>query len=338
MEIRRYLKVLRDHWVVVSIAFSITLAGTIVLVAQQPWVYESSGTYIVRPRAAATDDVVAAFNALSRGVEINSTYAAIARSDAIEEIASEELGTSASGLTVDSEVITGTNMIRISVQGEDPDPLQPFAEAVGEASVAFIAGMNDAFVLQLLDAPSDPGAPVGPNKALTIVTGAVFGVILGGVLAFLIEYFSGVAGLRLSFEALDPRTGAFNSEYFSLRLKEEIARIDDTNESFVVGRIRLLERDNEERVPPPKRVREVIELISEAIRPQDVLCTTEPGTLAVIFPGLTEADCEPVLKDWKSTIEGMYQERPILVDSEVTQYASLSGQEAGGPSINVVGG
>lgn len=338
MEFRRYFKVLRDHWVIVSLAFSLTLGATVLLVAQQPWVYESSGTYIVRPRAAQTDEIVAAFNALSRGVEINSTYAAIARSDAVEDRAAATLGVSASGLTVDSDVITGTNMIRISVRGEDPDRLQPFAEAVGEETIRFIADMNDAYVIQLLDPASKPGAPVGPNKPLTIATAGLFGLMLGAVLAFLMEYFAGVAGVRASFEALDPQTGAFNGEYFGLRMKQELARIEGTADSFVVGMLQLREWDSDERIPPPRRIREVVQLISEATRVQDVLCTTEPGTLAVLFPGLTAADCGPVLEDWKVAIEGLYETRPIRVDHEVREYSGTAAPEIEEPSINVVGG
>lgn len=340
MEIRRYLEVLRDHWVVVSLAFSITLTGTILLVAQQPWVYESSGTYIVRPRAVATDEIVAAFNALSRGVEINSTYAAIARSDAVEDAAEDTLGESSAGLDVDSDVITGTNMISISVRGEDPDRLRPFAEAIGEETIVFIGAMDDAYILQRLDPPSEPGVPVGPNKTLTIAAAAIFGLMLGGVLAFLIDYFSGVAGLRVSFEALDTQTGAYNREYFNLRLKQEIARMEETGETFVVGSLHLRERDNDQQLAPAKRTREVVALISDAIRVYDVLCATKPGTLAVIFPGLTEAECVPVLKDWKATIEGMFETRPIRVDYEVQEYTLMTAREVEveEPSINVVGG
>lgn len=338
MEFARYFKVLRDHWVIVSLAFSITLAGTVVLVVQQPWVYESSGVYIVRPRAATTDDIVAAFNALSRGVEINSTYAAIARSEIVEDRAAESIGADPSGLAVDSEVITGTNMIRISVRGEDADQLQPFAGAVGDQTVEFITNMNDAYVLQVLDPPSNPSAPVGPNKALTIVIAGVFGVVLGAVLAYMIDYFAGAAGLRLTFEALDPHTGAYNAEYFNLRLKQEIARMEETGESFAVGYVHLREQDIDQGIPPSKRVREVVGMLSEAIRVYDVLCTTEPGTLAVIFPGLGEADCLPVLEDWKSTFEGMYETRPIRVETEVREYTSIAAPAMGETSINVVGG
>jgi capsular polysaccharide biosynthesis protein len=338
MEVRRYLTILRDHWVVVSLAFSLTLAGSIALVAQQPWIYESSGTYIVRPRAEAAGEIVAAFTALSRGVEINSTYAAIARSDAVFDAATEALGVSATGLSVSAEVITGTNMIRISVRGQEPERLRSFAQAVGEAAVQFVGDMDDAYLLQLLDEASEPHAPVGPNKALTIVAAAVFGLMLGGGLAFMIDSVSGLSGFRVSFEALDPKTGAFNGEYFNLRLKEEVARMEETGQGFVVGHLRLRDREDVNRSPRPKRIREVVELISTAIRTHDVLCASEPGTLVIIFPGLTEADCVPVLDDWRTTIEGMYESRPISVDTEIREYVSVTARQAGGSSINVVGG
>ncbi len=322
MEIRRYLKILRDHWILVAVCFSLTLGLTIAFVAQQPWVYQSGGTLIVRPRASTADEIVQAFNTLNRGVEINSTYAAIARSDLVRDRAAEQVGQSKGGIRVNSDVVTGTNMIRISVESTDPDKSFAFAQAIGAETVAYVDALHDAYELQPLDPPQAPNSPSGPNKPLTIVIGAVFGFLLGWVLAFLVDYFSRAAGRKTSFEILDPVSGMFNADYFQLRMREEIARLDGAPSTFSVGILKLEDLEDEDRPVEGATIRAVGDLLSEALRPQDVLCATEPRTLSTIFPEVDGNACRRLLEDWVASIETMQLARPLHVEIEVREYTS----------------
>lgn len=320
MEIRRYIKVLTDHWVIVALAFSLTMALSAVLVSQQPWVYESEGTFIVRPRAVNSEEIVQAFNTLARGVEINSTYALIARSSLVEAQAEEAVGESASGISVGSDVVPGTNTIRITVEGEDPEKTQAFAIAIGNATVDYIDALEDAYQIQALEQPELPKSPSGPNKGLTIVVGGIFGIVLGAALAVVIDYAAGAMGRRSSFEILNPALGTYNAEYFSLRMREEISRVDSGSYSFSVGEIKLRDLENEANLRNVQVLRRITDLISGALRAQDVLCTTEASTLAIIFPNVSGADCRRVLDDWKKSIEVMDLDKPLRVDVDVREY------------------
>ncbi|HEY5651949.1 MAG TPA: hypothetical protein VIW46_10905, partial [Acidimicrobiia bacterium] len=110
MELRRYLDLIRTHWGVVVLAFSVTVGLTTILVVQQPWVYQSEGTFVVRPRTVEADEIVRAFDTLNRGVEINATYAAIAKSDLVKQRARDAVGSSTQGLNIGADIVTGTNM------------------------------------------------------------------------------------------------------------------------------------------------------------------------------------------------------------------------------------
>lgn len=322
MEIRRYIKILRDHWVLVALCFSLTLGLTIAFVAQQPWVYQSEGTFIVRPRASTADEIVQAFNTLNRGVEINSTYAAIARSDLVRDRAADQIGDSKGGVRVNSDVVTGTNMIRITVESTDPDKAFAFAQAIGAETIAYVDALQDAYQLQSLDPPTAPKSPAGPNKPLTIVIGGAFGFLLGWALAFLVDYFSRVAGRKTSFEILDPVSGMFNDDYFQLRMKEEIARLDGAPSTFSVGVLKLEDLEDEDRPLEGSTIRAVGDLISQALRPQDILFATDPGTLTIIFPEVEGNACRRLLEDWTASIETMPLARPLRVDIEVREYTS----------------
>lgn len=321
MELRRYLDLIRTHWGVVVLAFSVTVGLTTILVVQQPWVYQSEGTFVVRPRTVEADEIVRAFDTLNRGVEINATYAAIAKSDLVKQRARDAVGSSTQGMSIGADIVTGTNMIRISVTGTDPDLVHAFASAVGEETQRYVFELDDAFVLESLDEPDTPDRPVGPNKALTIGVGVVFGLLLGAFMAVVLDYLTEATGRRTTLNILDPATGAFNEEYFQLRLNEELARIEGSGRVFSVGEIRARTRTDPPQVPKPSHLRDFVEQISAATRTEDIICVTRPGELTIIFPDLPSSACERLLEDWRVLLEATL-EVPLEVDIDVREHRS----------------
>lgn len=321
MELRRYLDLIRTHWGVVVLAFSLTVGLTTILVVQQPWVYQSEGTFVVRPRTVEADEIVRAFDTLNRGVEINATYAAIAKSDLVKQRAREAVGSSTQGMSIAADIVTGTNMIRISVTGTDPDLVHAFASAVGEETQRYVFELDDAFVLESLDQPDAPNRPVGPNKALTIGVGVIFGLLLGAFMAVVLEYLTEATGRRTTLNIIDPATGAFNEEYFRLRLNEELARIEETGRVFSVGEMRARTRTDPPQVPKPSQLRDFVEQISAATRTEDIICVTDPGELSIIFPELPRSACERLLEDWRVLLEATL-DVPLEVDIDVQEHRS----------------
>lgn len=322
MELRRYLDLIRDHWGIVVLAFSVTVGLTTVLAVQQPWVYESEGTFVVRPRSVEADEIVRAFDTLNRGVEINATYAAIAESSLVKQKAREITGESTSGISIGADIVPGTNMIRIAVTGTDPELVYQFAVAVGDETQQYVNDLDDAFVLESLDEPDIPDRPVGPNKGLTIGVGVVFGLLLGAFLAVVLDYLGEVTGRKTTLNIVDPASGAFNEAYFEMRLREELARIEGSGRMFSVGEIRAHTRSEPPEVPGTDRLRTFVEEIASATRTEDIICTTGPGTLSIIFPELPAEACERLLEDWRVLFEASSGGTPLKVDTEVRAYRS----------------
>ncbi len=198
MDLMYYLRVVGRHWLIAVIGLALTVGLTAIFVQRQPSVYQSTGTMVVRPRALNAEEGVRAIDALTRGVEISSTYAAIARSDLIGDRAKAnidpELDTS--GTSISSEVVTSTMLVDVSVAGPDPEVVTALAREITDESVAYVTELQNVYELEVIDQPETPGDPIAPNRTLLLGTGLFFGVAVGVVFALLAEAASRTARLR----------------------------------------------------------------------------------------------------------------------------------------------
>ena len=244
MEVATYSEIIKKRWWLVAIGMAATVAFTALFVSFQPSVFESSGTYVVRPRTADVGDAARAIDTLVRGVEINSTFANIASSKLIKSQAKDLLDASinTSGLSTSGRVITGTNILELSVIGEDANAVHALAVAIGDVTVAYIQDLDEIFEITPLDAPRVPKTPVGPNKPLTMMIGVMMGALLGAALAVGVEMLSPDRGSDVesgSGSSADPSSGAdlelLNENQFGQLFGEQLARADAGQTSFTLG-------------------------------------------------------------------------------------------------------
>jgi capsular polysaccharide biosynthesis protein/GGDEF domain-containing protein len=306
VELRRYLRVLRRHWRLALIAFLVTSDTTLVLTLRQPTAYEATGSALIRPRSPATDsEAIDASDLLVQSVKIAETYAAVAHSDMIRDRAEADLDPwiDPSGVAIDAEVMTDTNVLSISARGTDPEAVHAMSEAVLQETIAYATSLNDAFQLSLLDEPAPP-QPVGPNKALTIAIGVVFGVLLAVVLALFAEYLKG--GLDPDGPLVDPRTGLHNEWYLRTRLLEEMRRADRTGRAFVVAAFRVTMRhagDGEPlRAPRDDDLHRIGELLQLTIPEDVVLAHLGSGEFGAILPDIDRPAADRIVARWEEGI------------------------------------
>jgi capsular polysaccharide biosynthesis protein len=190
VELRRYLEVALRWWWLVGLALLATAVVTVSSVATQTPTYQSSATFLVRPRSDDASEDARAFDALIRGVTINTTYASIARSQLIRDRAEERMDPEARAddMSVSAKVLTDTNIVSLNVKGPDPDHVLDLATAISAEAVEYVNGLSDVYVLQPLDEPTRAEDPVATNRTLTISIGVVLGLALGVGLALLVEY------------------------------------------------------------------------------------------------------------------------------------------------------
>jgi capsular polysaccharide biosynthesis protein len=201
MDLIGYVRVVGRWWPVALLGLAMTVALTALFIDQQPLVYRSAGTMVVRPRTVDTGESVRAIDALTRGAEISSTYATVARSDLIRQRAAAELGPDfdASGMSVSSEVVTSTSILEVSVTGGNPEAVSALAAEVTRQTVSYVAELQNVFELQIIDEPQVPTSPIAPKRTLLLATGVVLGVAVGVVLALLAEMVSRPAFTRRQY-------------------------------------------------------------------------------------------------------------------------------------------
>ncbi len=193
MELKVYLWLLVKKWWIVLPTFLVTLIVTTVLTFTQAPVYQAVATFVVRPNASFEDvrSTVSGLEVLSWRPEIATTYAEVANSGLIKNRAALSLGLSSEqreSLSVDSQVLAGTNVLRITVFGSDPAVVRDFASAVGDETVAYVQALYEMYELTPLDRATLPTSPVKPNKGLNLALGAVLGLVLAMGLTVLAQY------------------------------------------------------------------------------------------------------------------------------------------------------
>ena len=301
MTFRRYLELIRKRWWVAAIVFALATITTAVVVLQQPWVYESESTFIVKPRTVDAGEAVRAIETLVRGPEISATFAFVAGSERVERQAKERLGdeVDTSGLSVTSDVITGRNAIEVTVRGRNPEAVHALAMAVSEETVEAVAELNDSFDLDPLDGPQLPRRPVAPNKPLTIVLGAILGLLAAAGTAIGLEFLAETSLPGRPFNIVDETLDVYNERYFKLRFREEISRARRGHGGFSVGVIRITLDGSE--TTPKRALRHAISLAKPDLRTEDVMAHLGSATLAVLMPNVPVEHAEAFMARWEQS-------------------------------------
>lgn len=306
MEIKTYLGILARRWWIILPAFALTLALTFLFTRNQPRIYETSTTMVMRPQTSFVQDereLVRLVDLLSQRVEINTTYAEVAESRLVKNLAIERLDLSSQerkNLFVRSKVIPGTNILQITVGGTNPLVLQEFADAVRAETRTYISRLYDVFELEPLDDARVPSEPIRPNVPLNLAVGALLGLTLGMTLAFLAEYFLMEPKLPVSFDIIDSATGVYNQKFFMTRLQQEMVRSQRNNYRLTLALIELsYSRTADQSTPAvlPDVQREAGVLLMENVRTEDVVARYEGVTFAVLFPDLTNQAVRSVLEE-----------------------------------------
>lgn len=332
MELKLYLRILLEKWWLILIAVILTVLPTYFYVNNQPWVYEANATFVIRPRASSADgseEFVKAVDTLSNRVEINTTFAEVASSDVVKARAVESLGLTGSerkGLSVNSRVIAGTNVLDITVQGLDPVVVRDVASAVSVETVAYVSNLYDVFELEPLDLPEASNKPVSPNKTLNIMVGSFFGLLLGISLIFLLEYLKEPIKEELSFNIIDQETGVYNKTYFMLRLRQEMSRAWRNRYALSVALIevnnRSLASGNAQQIAATRALPQVTVALGPNLRDEDILAHLGDSIFALLLPDMPGKAAKDLLEEVRAKI-GLLSSDEIGNEKGLSVYSAI---------------
>ncbi len=304
MELKTYLRVLIKQWWIVLPVFLITLAATTFLTLKQTPIYSSTATFIVAPSAIYEDarSSVAGLDTLSRRAEIASTYGEVASSRTVTQAALDNLELPSEkrrNLKIHGQLLSGTNILRITVEAPDPAIARDVTNAVGAETIKYAKTLYEAFALVPLDEATLPKRPIKPAKRLNIAMGGIFGLFLGAGLGFLADYLRTPLDNIISVSVLDSETGVYSKDFFLQRLDTEMARAKRQRYPlsialFNIDRMGMI-RGARSAQAQSEILRKTAVLLKQYLREEDLVAYFGDATFALLLPDATREAAQDTL-------------------------------------------
>jgi diguanylate cyclase (GGDEF)-like protein len=303
MELKTYLQLLLKKWWIVLPTFLITFTAGIAFTYTRTPMYQATTTYVVVPSPSfdSVKNFADGLDILGRREEIATTFAEIAASRRIKELAASSLSFERSqDYTVLSKLRAGTNIIEITVEGPTPLIVQELANTIGATIEEYVRGLYEVFVLVPLDEAPLPHSPTSPNRALNFALSAVLGLVLGAGLAFFSAYLEAPLSTDVSVNLIDDETGVYNKDYFLQRLGEEMARARRNSYPLSLGLLRVDNLPLLRGPASPKMRSEVLRhvamLATQYLREEDVVARLEGDVLALLLPHMTGENAKALME------------------------------------------
>jgi diguanylate cyclase (GGDEF)-like protein len=248
---------------------------------------------------------------LSRRTEIATTYTEVASSRTIKKSSLDRLELSKEqrqNLAVKSQLVAGTNVLKITVEAPDPTLAKEVANAVGVEMIAYTKELYEPFVLKPLDEAMLRNTPVRPTKQTNILLGGAFGLVLGAGLAFLAEYLRSPLKPMASMNIIDNEIGVYNKHYFLQRLGTEIARAERQNYplSVTLMNIGYVGANQSERSSKIQNeiLRETAAALRQHLREEDLLAYFGDTTFALLLPDISSTAAKETIDELQARLVG----------------------------------
>ena len=266
MEIRLYFQLLKRGWWVILLTALAALAsslGASYLAIPQ---YKSVARFILKPSNSieSSASVLQSFYTLERVVV---TYAEVMNSDRVFNDTLAFLNLRADDLkdyTYESEVLSGSSILELSVTGPNPQTAAKVANTIGYQTINFTQNMNQIYTVDFLDIAVPSTKPISPQPLLYASLATVLGLFVGGFLAILREQ------LRIPLDALrnrfhfDTMTGVYTSRYFSSLVEEELAQSPEDLHS--IGIVELQGLQDLPQTLPLSGLQHVFQRVTDTLR------------------------------------------------------------------------
>jgi len=311
MELKRYLQIIWKGWWLILPAILVSVSVGLVITYTQPQIYRTEATFIVSPAASFStpNDVLRGLNSLSQREGVMSTYVEIATSSTIRNAVYQELNLTESQrkhLSIGSELIPSTNLIKISVSSNDPKLAKEVVDTVGQQTIDYVKGLYEIYDMKLLDPAYVPRSPSKPQKVENLVLAALLGAVVGVGSAFLLDYLRSSEEVATGLNILDPDTGIYNRYYFLQRLSEELSRARRHERPLSLALMSVENLDVTPGMVPRLKneaLRRVGIFLKQYLRNEDLVARYEGDTFALLFPDTTGPDAEQMLKSLHTRME-----------------------------------
>lgn len=197
------VRLIVSGWWIALIVLSVTVGAATYATSQRARVYRASSTFAVVPSdtvLGSREATINSINVLDRRT-IPNTFAEIARSRSMLELAGQKAGYSEAALqSVRSSavVLPETFVVRITVDGDEPEKTSVLANGVLEETGAYALSAYPAYQARRLDQAVPMMTPVSPQPVRDIGMAAIVGIMLGALTAFVVQYLRAAGSQHMS--------------------------------------------------------------------------------------------------------------------------------------------
>jgi diguanylate cyclase (GGDEF)-like protein len=317
MEINLYLRMLQRGWGIIAVVVLAAINLSFLVSYLTPPVYETTSRFVVSPNADAYSnawDIVNSLDTLDRRSIIN-TYKELLVSPSVysQGLKDQNIDTTILeqkyGATV--VVVPDTNILKLTVQGPDPETVVSIANAIGVEALNYITQLYPVYNFSILDSPEFPTAPVRPEPVRNAGLAVLIGLILGVGLAFSREQMQFAYDRLKERSIVDTVTSALTRTHFEKKLREVIVKDPDIQFSLGIINFRGIE-EGYDVFPQPvvdKVLQRVSQILKSELRGRDIVGRWDRAKLAVLLPSAPNSAVESTFKRIQK-----YLEEPIYLN------------------------
>jgi len=312
MEINIYLKTLQRGWWIIVLVMFTAMNVSLLISYFTPPVYEASSRFVVSPNASVYTnswDIVSSLDTLDRRSIIN-TYKELLTSTAVYDASSEIQKLSPQLIeeqyNISVVVIPETNILKLSVEGPDPDTIIQISNAIGTEALDYVNQLYPVYNFSILEGPERPTTPIRPEPVKNAGLALLVGAVLGTVLAFSREQ------LQYSFEqirersSIDSVTSAYTRNHFEKRIREEILQNPDASLTLGIINFRGIE-DSIAALPQTMldlAMKKVAQMLKSELRGRDIIGRWEMSQLSVLLASASSSAIELTFKRIQKYLAG----------------------------------
>lgn len=185
-----YRALWRHKYLIVGLTL-LAAAAAFVYSSSQAKVYEATALVRIQQRAAAPDETFGSLGSLDVGERLAQTYATIVSTRSIEERVAERLRAPRRDVDLKASPVGGVDLLEITASSHIPAVAASVANATTAVLKEFIketGTLRDQIVV--IDPAVPPDQPVSPRPKLAVAVAVLLALLLNGVLALAIEFFS----------------------------------------------------------------------------------------------------------------------------------------------------
>ena len=188
MDLKQYVRVLRERWWLVALCVLLGLGASAAVAWTQTPKYAGHIKLFVSTKDGS--DTAAAYQGGLFGQQRVKSYADIVASDRVVSAVRSQLHLSESAAAIQSEISASapldTVLVNVTVTDKEPARARDIANAVGVQFSSLVSQLETTqgqsvspVKVSVVEPASLPGAPVSPNKKLDLVLGFLIGLALG---------------------------------------------------------------------------------------------------------------------------------------------------------------